>query len=281
MRGGGYIIFVDSDDFLRTTIIEKCMNAVRDKFVDGIVFGVARQNVKNDEVISCRNEIPSEMYECLDFSDILDGPLRYMYGIPGTALAGHTQQTVIQTYKQFDGVWCWCYSVDFIIRNSLRFHEDIVCGEDEIFTGEFLSHANAITFVPEIGYEYLIRTDGMVKTRAYAPYIIDNKIILLKYRQKIRDYILERVGEDISDWAYGSYVLSIFQLCVSLANEKHGYRQLKRYVSLDEVKRAVKAVPLKGKPKLVLPLFLCKCGCYRLVYIMISLLKKMGISIGL
>ncbi len=278
--GGGYIAFVDSDDVVFPETVEECVNNLHSSQADALVFGYKQFAEINDKIVSERIVFPDETYNCEDFGKILKGPIQHMFGIPSKALGNFSQQDIGQ-YKMFSGVWSWFYRKSFLEKHNLRFEKDLFLYEDGLFLCKVLMNADKIKAADIVGYEYYWRKTGLTASFSYSEKVVNNKLLLVKYRSEIRDFVLRRSGVDISDWAYGSYVLSIFQLCVALANEKHGYRQLKRYISLDEVKRAVKAVPLKGKPKLVLPLFLCKCGCYRLVYIMISLLKKMGISIGL
>ena len=270
LPGGGHIIFVDSDDEILNNLVEGCVDSLSKSEADALVFGLCMKSCKdNGSVISEEECIPSkERYECEENKAIVYSAIRYMYGVP----AEDTNEVLFENrskYSQFLYCCCWCYRKSSLLCSGIRFHEDLKLREDAIFNCEFLMQAKKILYLPQVEYLYYKRSDGAANLFS-SSVDIENKILLLKYR-----------SIDISEWTYGSYVLSMFQLCIAFANEKNGYQQWKRYIALNEVKQAVKAVPLKGKLKLVLPLALCKCGCYRLVYIMISLLKKIGVSIGL
>lgn len=280
--GRGYIYFVDSDDVIYPSIIEKCILKIQETNADAVVFGCAVQYEEKDIVIKREDKIPeANIYNCNSYNEILYGPFRHMYGIPVNELAKKNQGELLQAYKRFLGVWCWMYRAEFLFKNGISFDEEVFCGEDEVFTGRVLAYAEKIASLQEVGYEYYIRSIGMARTRSYAPNIIENKILLIRERGKIRDLILERTGIDVSNWAYGSYVLSVFQLCVTLANEKHGYSKFKEYIRLKEVQAAIKSAPLKGKFKLVFPLLLCKMRCYALLFYAISVVSNLGIPVRL
>lgn len=277
---GEYLLFVDSDDVIHNDILEKSIKEIQSSRADAVVFGVSMNAVDSDgESIKCKTEMIPDMktYRCHTAQEVINGPFRYMYGVPYQDM----QEVLFHNrflYSQFVWVYCWLYKRKIVEENSIRFREDISIREDGLFNYEYLAHVDSTSCVEQIGYEYYKRDDGAAST-LHRNIKVENKIGIAQYRHLIRDFVLQRSGIDVADWAYGSYALSCIQLAYSLSSEKDGYKKLKRYIKLDDVHKAIKKVPLKGGIKLVLPLLLAKIGCYRLLFWGCKALKKCGFKI--
>lgn len=280
MQGGGYLLFVDSDDVIHNDILEKSVKEIQCSGADAVVFGVSMNAVDLDgERIKCRTEmIPNiKKYRCRTAQEVINGPFRYMYGVPYQDM----KEVLFYNrflYSQFVWVYCWLYKRKIIVDNQIRFREDISIREDGLFNYEYLSHINSTSCVEQVGYEYNKRDDGAAST-LNKNIKVENKIGIVQYRHLIRDFVLQRSGIDVADWVYGSYALSCVQLAYAFSTEKGGYKKLKRYIQLEDVRKAIKRVPLKGGIKMALPLLLAKIGCYRLLFWGCKVLKKCGLKI--
>lgn len=280
MQGGGYLLFVDSDDVIHSDILEKSVKEIRRANADAVVFGVSMNIVDDDgkRILTRFPMIPqAQVYQCNTPQEVVKGPLRYMYGVPY-----HDMKKVLFgdrfLYSRFVWIYCWLYKREIISENHILFREDISIREDGLFNYEFLSHIDRTSCIEEIGYEYYKRSDGAAST-LNKNIRIENKIGIVKYRHMIQEFVYSRCGIDISDWAYGSYALSCIQLAFALSGHKGGYKKFKRYIHLEDVHKALRGVPLKGGPKMAIPLFLAKLGCYHTLFFGCKLLKMLGVKI--
>lgn len=272
---GGVLLFIDADDVIHPDILRQSVERMCATNADTVLFGVS-MNILSDEdgmVCSKTEFLPdSAIYSCETFEQIVHGPLRYMFGAPLSDMEDYLYRDRYK-YMRFAWVYCWLYRASIISEYQIRFREDLTLREDGIFNCEYLIHANRIDCIPEIGYEYNKRSDGAASTLSKKS-DIQNKIALVRYRSLIGEYVYQRGKIDISEWAYGSYALSVLQLCVALSDEKGGYAKLKSYLKLDDVKKAIKGAPLKGNLKITAPLFFAKIGCTRLMYSGVKVFKK-------
>lgn len=171
-----------------------------------------------------------------------------MFGIPGEAIKNLSHGD-IQKYKQFSTVWCWGYKRDIIQKYNIQFHENLILYEDGIFNCEYLIHCNKISSISEIGYVYYFRPNGATARLSYSYAMIDNKINLVEARATIRNIIQKKQGIDIGSWAYGSCILSVFQIYSAAVGIEGGFEYLKNYIYMSEVQEAIKSVRIRGNFK--------------------------------
>lgn len=279
-HGGGFLLFIDSDDTIHVDILEKCVEEKLRSKADAVVFGVSMNIVDTDgqSIIAQTEMIPKkERYLCCTPQEVVNGPLRYMFGTPYEDMKRVLYKERF-LYSQFVWVYCWLYDRKIVAENKILFREDISIREDGLFNYEYLSHIGSTSCVEEIGYEYNKRDDGAAST-LNRNIKIENKIGIAKYRRMVSDFVSERCGLEIAEWAYGSYALSCIQLAFSLCDQKGGYQKYLEYVRLEDVHKAISHVPLKGGFKMAAPLFLAKTGLHRILFLGCRILKKFGIKI--
>lgn len=137
---GEYILFVDSDDWIETTLIEKTVDKIRETNVDVVIFGA--YSVKEDKIIKGMysvNKIPEKFKErVLELKDYENALFRF----PPTA-------------------WCKLYRKKFIDDNNIKFQE-IKDGEDQLFYLHTILCAKNLYILNENLYYYIKNRTGAI-----------------------------------------------------------------------------------------------------------------------
>lgn len=140
---GKYMFFIDSDDYIDITTVEKCVQSAQGSNSDVVLFG--RNNVFHDgRIVSDRISAP-----CLTFSgdalrtELLPGMFTYKYGY-GITSAGRM------------------HNLNVLKQNGLRFDsEREIVSEDSFFSLELFSKIETVTLVPECLYYYRKRSNSI------------------------------------------------------------------------------------------------------------------------
>ena len=139
---GNHIFFLDSDDYVDKTLVEKCLRCAREQAAEVVLYGSCR--VRNG-VATARQVIAEQtLYQREDVQDIL---------LPG-----------LFTYDLGIGVSAWgkMYDLHLLKRHNLRFpsEREIIC-EDGWFMLELFSKASCAAVVPECLYCYCQRPGSL------------------------------------------------------------------------------------------------------------------------
>lgn len=132
---GKFVIFVDSDDYLHSTAIEKCLAAQKENNADLVMFGRFNRN-PNGEIIP--KSIPTDKlyFKGEEVVDLLSG---------------------LFTYKRGIGISCWgkMFNLDIINSNNIRFYsERRLLSEDAFFMLQIFAHLDSVCIIPESLYYY-------------------------------------------------------------------------------------------------------------------------------
>ncbi|MBR2715057.1 MAG: glycosyltransferase family 2 protein [Ruminococcus sp.] len=145
---GEYILFFDSDDYVDTTLVEKCVKSTRTHNSDVVVYG--RIDMCNDEKMKKQivMNTDKEVYKGESVQEILmTGMLTYKFGFGVSA-------------------WCKMYRLDVIRKHNLRFlSEQEVFSEDAFFAIQLFSKDIVVSVVSEGLYYYCVRSGSL--SRAY------------------------------------------------------------------------------------------------------------------
>lgn len=163
---GDYIIFVDSDDVVDKTLVERCVYSFDTHKSDLVIFNHAVFNDGSKQIQQQRKELSSGLMNTASF---LKCTLH---------LATHT----------WNPVWLYAYKKSFLDTYNLRFYEGIL-HEDILFTPQALSYANSITVVPDVLYFYRKRA-GSITTDP------------IKAEQSLKDYYF--IAEEL--YQFGSKI---------------------------------------------------------------------------
>lgn len=135
---GEYILFVDSDDWIDTTLIEKAYKKITETNTDVVIFGAytVKNNSSSNGMYSV-NKIPKKFKnKILTLDD-------YKNNI----------------FKFCPTAWSKLYRKDFIAVNNIRFQE-IKQGEDQLFYIHTMLKAKSIYILDENLYYYVKNREG-------------------------------------------------------------------------------------------------------------------------
>lgn len=146
---GKYIFFLDSDDSVDETLVEKCVNSARENNSQVVLF--SRNNIYDDgKVVHKKVNVPAYTF---DNNGIVNQLLPSLF-----------------SYKMGFGVspWSKMYDLEIIKSLGVRFmSERETTSEDAYFALEFYPRLEAASVVPECLYNYYIRDNSF--SRAYKP----------------------------------------------------------------------------------------------------------------
>lgn len=181
---GEWILFVDSDDYLKNNAVEILINESNDAEIiisrtkvniQGNVYGLAekrRYNKTNNE------ELIKGIFSTRD-----------------------------SLFSYIDGLWSKLYSLQFLKKMNLKFKTDLSFGEDVMFNITAYSLAENITYIPDVLYIWRRDNEESV-TRKYNPKLREKLTKLISYideefeRKKIkldRQIFLEYISKVIKN----------------------------------------------------------------------------------
>ncbi len=146
---GKYIFFLDSDDSVDVTLVEKCVTSAQKNNSQVVLF--SRNNIYDDgTVVNKKINVPTLLF---DNKRIINELLPSLF-----------------SYKMGFGVspWSKMYCLDTIKRLGIRFmSERETTSEDAFFALEFYPKLTTASVIPECLYNYYIRDNSF--SRAYKP----------------------------------------------------------------------------------------------------------------
>ncbi len=130
---GEYFAIVDSDDWLDLTAYEKAYIRAKESDADMTQF----------------------YFKFIDFPDRKDFPLPFISEVV-------TQSEKIQYVKKNWSI-CWCYlwKTDFVKKNQLHFHDELMTNTEVPFTYKAAVLSNKIALLPEYLYYYRYRNSSL------------------------------------------------------------------------------------------------------------------------
>lgn len=132
---GDYVLFVDSDDWVESTMLKRVTEEVDD--TDILCFACRRSD--------------NNTYDTL-FPEQSDGWNYY------------NRHALEHREVPFVCVWQRCYRREFLMDNNLRFREGVL-HEDNEFTPRACLKAKRIKVIPDVLYNYRIRPGSIMTTR--------------------------------------------------------------------------------------------------------------------
>lgn len=133
---GQYLVFIDSDDYVDTDMLEKMVNRIENDKSDLAICGIANTS-----------------YECEN--GLIDK--RVFFSFPSRFC--HIQYTNFVANKMF--------KMDIIKKHSILFDEKIKLGEDALFCQEYYKHVGAISCLHSSLYHYVRQNTS--STKKYDP----------------------------------------------------------------------------------------------------------------
>ncbi len=131
---GKYICFIDSDDYIQNNYIENMLKHMENSDLITCAYAIEFKNKK-------RNIIFGENIK--DYNR--DEALKLMFSS--------------NMYKGF--LWNKLFKKEIIVKEKIRFNNDISMCEDLLFVYEYIFYSKEIRYIPEVGYFYKMRKSSL------------------------------------------------------------------------------------------------------------------------
>ena len=143
---GEYIAFCDADDIYEKGAFEYMFHVVTKQNADAAVFGISRENFKNEKETA-------SVADCQTKRDMLLSVLSYR-------TAEYSRMGFI-----IDSIWAKLFRHEIIKEHGLRFDKTLCVSEDALFCAEFYEYAETIVLDNKQVYQYIVNEDSL--TRKY------------------------------------------------------------------------------------------------------------------
>ena len=160
---GKYVLFVDSDDYIRLDMCELLFNKIEKDNVDLVFFDL--YGVDENENIVSTGSLPFEpdrIYKNNDAKEILY-PL---------IISSHSLNSAVMKI----------YNRDFLINNNLFFDESVRYAEDYVFCLDLFPCVNSFSYFNKALYYYVENQSSIMHARDEM--IVDKFITLYEYRER-------------------------------------------------------------------------------------------------
>ena len=186
---GEYILFVDSDDWVKENLVQECLDAAKN-LPDMIIFGAYSVREKKGKIIAKRGGY--------DYSKI---PAKYRHK------TFNKTDFKKDIFKFPPTAWSKMYRTEFIKNNNIRFQE-IKNGEDQLFFIHSMLLADKINVVNDNHYYYIKSRAGAItkkkKKTSLSPvdnvYAIENLLDELDIDEEYRVFILGKYFKKSLSW---------------------------------------------------------------------------------
>lgn len=278
---GKYILFIDPDDTIDSSLIEKSVKKIEEKKADILTFGFELIKIEDNK---SKLYYPVDNYEIQGTKEIIETFMPRLIGISRDSVIDWQNGGDLHKNKEWGTVWRFLFKREIICENDIFFDEKLPLNEDMIFICKYLCCVESITTLYECLYKYGYKQSGAMLTNINSNRVLKNKIALANARLEITEIIKERFLINIEDWYAGSLVLSIFEIFYQMSKEKNkgcAYADSLLYIQRKEVLIAIRCTPLGKKIKFSIPLLLLKLHMYRVLFYIFVLLNMLNIKISM
>lgn len=251
MSEGDYIVFIDSDDYIKDNLLESVNESIEKYHTDIIMFGY--------EMFLSKNKIL---------------PL-FKKGLISNPKEGAINIERPNFNNEFCFTWRYVFRREFLNNNNMVFNETIKVAEDTIFNMECIFLSDSMYVIDEALYIYNDANNESIMRRKYKPnYHIDLNKQYLDKKRILKKYNINH-KKFLNDYNY-YYVYIVIQNCIKnicLGEKGNIYRDLKELLNLDICRDSFSYYNLKQLYDLsdnivfYLLLIMCKCRMSSAVYV--------------
>lgn len=229
---GEYVVFIDSDDTIERSYIEKLVNGVSKTMADVCCCGYTEYEKNN---FNLQTDYPMNIKTTRE-----SYLLRLFCGTGGTVCSKIFRTSIIR-------------------ENNIRFHIQYAFCEDQLFALEYYCHCCSFTSILEYGYTYNRRDNSLSSICSYSKWyeqltLLDNMENIMR-ESGVSSVVINRCCEDK---AKDIIMHLIFCVC------NKGYLSIKKVLNDDAVLKRLKSIHISNKSdmKWILPL---KLKCYPII----------------
>jgi glycosyltransferase involved in cell wall biosynthesis len=276
---GEFILFFDGDDFTEPYTCEELFRIAREKDADTVIYGYHRfENGKVKE--TCPPIFDEGHYRGESILDLL---LPRFIGVSSEGVNHWLKNEKNALYVENPALWRIMVSSRVVKENGILFDKNLRVGEDTVFITEYLSYAQSCYVYPKCYYYLVTRETSTIYVYEKDPMAkLGGKIRLLDSRKKLTGRILARRNLNISQYWYGTVIMSCIELAFLFAKKdtEHRffsrYRMFLQYVKMKDVDEILRKFRLMIVPGIrVIPFLLLKWRGFFLLFCCTSILQML------
>lgn len=272
---GNYLYFLDPDDYIESSCLEIAYNKCEEDKSDAVQFRYrsviegtstaswVRNGTKEQKVYSDSEIITDLLPRFIGYSNL-------KVSLFGTSYFSHD--------IEMNAVWRFLYKREIVVNNNILFPKGVKLIEDKIFNSIYFCFCNKISIINDCLYIYMLKQNGlMYSSLTNYQSIVKDKFDGITQRAIIRQLYLKEHGLDIFPLYAGSLFLSGLELGTKISYKWANIKEFKKYFNNKDIQEAIKIIPIKGKIKIRIILFLVKkkmLGVLYTAFFLNSMLKK-------
>lgn len=274
-------MFVDPDDEIDANLISTLDKKISSygKEPDLIIYGHWSINIDslNHEVERCL-VLPCRQYELFSNREVMEEIFPRYIGYSVKQVQHWAIYGTFEPKHEWGACWRVAYRRSLLIEHCVFFNEHVFLNEDSMFNANVLVYARSVVTIPEALYYYYIRNTGSMK-KALAGSLIENKKELFLERKRIVE-LVQNSGIDMDVEVYcGSVIFGIIEIMNS--SSLRNWEKVSSLLRNQHVKRGIHHMPYVRNMKFSLCLFFLKNHLPFCLFVLIQLLKRLGIRISI
>lgn len=263
---GEWICFVDSDDSLTPTALEKLLDAASGQA--DIIAGCYQTSTNEEK--ECGNLPQSVSFEPSRLAKNTLFWQKYESGIIADLFCGKKASYLLN----LGAPWAKLYRREMLEQHSLRFNEQLTLHEDTLFNHLAYSYAREVCLVPTPVYCYLDNPDSL--TRSQNARYREHCVAAMKQFHLLHPELPEEL-------LYFS-LFRILECWNGIWEATHGklfqrYRQIKQFRNTSDIQELISNMPLKGNVYInqcdKLELFLLKHKLLAILVFFMPVIRKL------
>jgi glycosyltransferase involved in cell wall biosynthesis len=252
VASGEYLMFIDSDDYIDSDMIEVMLNTTRVK-TDYIIAGLSMETYKNGNIVRC------DLYKMQNKE----------YNVRTLFEALESDYPLIC----ISGPCCKIFKRKIIEENNIRFCEDMTLGEDTYFNLEYLEHCDSIIALSKEFYHYTRENDDSLFTK----YNEQSFEIHEKVFDKMRDIIIKSECNDACRYNFEKMYFNLLVGCIhkdfqnlDKTDKTHRFNNIIRIINNRYIRRNISNFEFENVKSKVIHR-LVYFGCVNFIYFMFRL----------
>ena len=284
LSSGEYLLFVDGDDYIDTTLVEKAVYKLfyekETHIVDTVCYGFQSVDEKFNELSTEEAILWPETY--IEKNRIFDEVIGSMVVSKEEVEYWFSHQKKsyyesIHKNKKMGSCWRFLLSKEIIESNNITFREDISRGEDIVFIISYLLCSKGMVNIDGHLYKYVQRQASAM----HSVVDVQKKISLIEGMDQIVKYVPEGMQDTLRNKWRGQRLLAAMNSARYYARECgyiKGFKYFRLFANNKINKDAYRTISIKEADfKYKIAAGMMKCHLYLLFYVSICmtlLLKK-------